>query len=869
MTMTINGVGTGYFGKKNRRTYEAVCEYCHKPGQLEDYDTTYCFVVVFIPLLPLGRRRILAQCPRCTRHRYVSLRRWREIAQKAVDDGTAEVDANPTDLTVATKHLWQWTATGLGEQAELLAGLMEQRFADRCEAQLTLGAWYEQAGKREEMARAFEKALKLDGENIPARRANGVIAIRAGQVDRARQLLSFMEQDRSKCETKLMVTLAEAYQKHQMHEQALEVLHVAAEVRPELTKEKPFRKMVRASEKATLTPITMLPPQKLLTAGRRIALAAVGVAALAMFAVNRYQASHHKVYVANGLDTVVRVLVDGSEKLAVAPHSVAATHFGEGQTRAVVTTDGMEEEVAIAIDGSFPSRLFGSNETHVLNAFGAAPLIHESVPYWPLNKKTLDTGWGRLRIGERFIRLEKVDHVFEDLPAQIDLGTSPVKYRSHLALAPGSGMELVNGVLQSELASAADRAEFAASHLRANPDEKTVLFTYVNLAAEAGMQDRALELLAGRLEDRPLRVEWHRAYQGLAERGDGRTRVAEYYASLLEADPTDSMLLYLIARLEKSSRTAIVLADRAIAADESNPYPWLSRSFHLLCLGEFEEARDAQARAVLLAPEDTDQALLLFRCRFACGEYAALESELRAAMRDKPLDYMAQCQLLGVLAARGEWKLAESAVEDYERAIKKEMPQDEYQIGLLARMYLLELQGRYQAMITSGSALKHPGSFLDFKALLGAGRTAEAAEARSKLPPAYWQGDLLLYLAYSQAGASEQARASLDKALAAMRAGPGDEQIAAGMLANAGEVVVAEAIDLAMEGSSKAILLTALVQRGADRQLLGLAGKLNFSPEFPGALLAEHIKRLGPLESHEEPGPWAPSSAPAVGQDAP
>ena len=37
-------------------------------GNLESYDTRLWFVVVFIPIIPLGRKRIIDKCPSCTRH---------------------------------------------------------------------------------------------------------------------------------------------------------------------------------------------------------------------------------------------------------------------------------------------------------------------------------------------------------------------------------------------------------------------------------------------------------------------------------------------------------------------------------------------------------------------------------------------------------------------------------------------------------------------------------------------------------------------------------------------------------------------------------------------------------------------------------
>src|SRR4051794_23033957 len=68
MPTTYNGIGTHYYGKKNRASRTAACRSCRRIGVLESYDTRLWFVVVFIPVIPLGRKRIIDSCPACSRH---------------------------------------------------------------------------------------------------------------------------------------------------------------------------------------------------------------------------------------------------------------------------------------------------------------------------------------------------------------------------------------------------------------------------------------------------------------------------------------------------------------------------------------------------------------------------------------------------------------------------------------------------------------------------------------------------------------------------------------------------------------------------------------------------------------------------------
>src|SRR5690348_9900907 len=78
MPSTINGIGTWYWGKRNILTRNGSCEFCGSYRQLTSYDTTLYFTVFFIPIVPLGRKRVLNQCPGCSRHRAIPLKKWEQ-----------------------------------------------------------------------------------------------------------------------------------------------------------------------------------------------------------------------------------------------------------------------------------------------------------------------------------------------------------------------------------------------------------------------------------------------------------------------------------------------------------------------------------------------------------------------------------------------------------------------------------------------------------------------------------------------------------------------------------------------------------------------------------------------------------------------
>src|SRR6185295_12640362 len=100
MPSVVNGIGTWYYGKRNVQKYEGVCRACGQAGTLSTHDTILWFVFLMIPLIPLGRKRIIEQCKKCQRHGVMPMKRWNE-AKKRGDDAIAAWKAKPQDTDAA------------------------------------------------------------------------------------------------------------------------------------------------------------------------------------------------------------------------------------------------------------------------------------------------------------------------------------------------------------------------------------------------------------------------------------------------------------------------------------------------------------------------------------------------------------------------------------------------------------------------------------------------------------------------------------------------------------------------------------------------------------------------------------------------
>jgi hypothetical protein len=100
----VNGCGTWYYGKSNVQSYVGVCRACGRQATLTSYDTTLFVVVVLIPIIPLGRKRIIEKCGACSRHLAMPLADYRE-AESRMHQTLEAYRQSPSDAEAAKEFL--------------------------------------------------------------------------------------------------------------------------------------------------------------------------------------------------------------------------------------------------------------------------------------------------------------------------------------------------------------------------------------------------------------------------------------------------------------------------------------------------------------------------------------------------------------------------------------------------------------------------------------------------------------------------------------------------------------------------------------------------------------------------------------------
>src|SRR6267378_141449 len=160
MPSTYNGIGTHYYGETNCERREAECRFCRRTVSLKSYDTRLWFVVLFIPVIPLGRKRIVDFCPACTRHFAVEADKWETAKQLNISGALENFRANPTAEAAIEAH-HQLTNYHQTSQAAEFRGVMAEKFGDNARVQTYLGFVLADLGKQEEAIKYFQRALEL------------------------------------------------------------------------------------------------------------------------------------------------------------------------------------------------------------------------------------------------------------------------------------------------------------------------------------------------------------------------------------------------------------------------------------------------------------------------------------------------------------------------------------------------------------------------------------------------------------------------------------------------------------------------------------------------------------------------------------
>ena len=670
MPSTVNGIGTNYVGKANLERNYGVCEQCHHNGELLTYDTRLWFVVLFIPVIPLGRKKILDYCPKCTAHRILSLDEWQKAGDKALEEVKQEFSQKPNDPDIAIKYHSTLDCWNKHEEAAELAEKLNSKFKQNFDVQMYLGAWYERKGKTKAADTFFEQALNIEPDNPEAKRAVAMGHIENGDIEKAEDLLAHMKEKGEHQDITLLFMLADAYQKKNLHDKALEIFEIICRDFPETArKDKAFRKAVKRSEKMHGGMKSILPPPPFNWA-KAIIPAVVLILAIIIFQTNAYITGHRTLYVVNGLPVNTSIQFPGQSPVKLRPNSKRSITVAEGKLKVIVKTPSGSNTTEINVQDNIWDRFFGDT-VFVFNIDGGAIIMKADCVYTnkPNGKKTGKDRY-QLYILPRFMKFHDIDYCFKAFPKSISMdyeNSEKIKTQlSILKIKPERALANLSGQIKLS-----DLLSYAEAHLLATPSE-ALLDEYYILLLNNNKMSRGLKFLSRRLNKRPININWHRIYQNLAK--NMNKKVIPEYDKLLKQNPKSSALLYLRGRIDPDNLDSIKYYDKAIATDPKNDFPVFAKIYALANMGELNKATRLCKKMTKIFPNSKKIAGYDFYTKFALGNYKQIKAKAESKLKKDPLNWDAFIRLITAETAMNNKNKAKQAVERYKQATRKKYP---------------------------------------------------------------------------------------------------------------------------------------------------------------------------------------------------
>ena len=572
----------------------------------------------------------------------------------------------------------------------------------------------------------------------------------------------------------------------------------------------------------------------------RLALFILGAGTLGWMGVALYRGSNVETALVNGLSTPLAFSLDGTP-YQLRPNSDDTITLAEGaHTLTWTTPDGRKETHTFDIKTPFWPRPL-NRSVAIINPDRTALIYHETTRYFPTDQPMPEGKNDHvLHVGQVSYVFPAADYFFEDFPSTISLPDRRAVSKTRYAHA----RELDYSQRVYTLGDDVDAAHDLALHIgELFPEDEHL----TRLAFERLKPEETETYFALHLNDRPLRLEWHRFYQTHVEYNRPDIDLSTYYRQLAAELPDDGAAAYLAARIEsdRAARRAYLKQ----ASDAARPCAYATNSLAYEALGE---GRFADALTHLRDTEKLGLDSLSFRATqrdvlLANGlhdEALAVTHSLRVK-QPKPfsaptLTYLTLELSLACTRQPGDPQVESAITQPYLASIQQNASPD--QLSLLADQlvavaaYARGDETTYAARLASNESYR-------FAVAITRGDHSAAAAALETLPRANGTSWLLTYLASCDANAAQDAEACYEKALAAF-ANESNEHRAVAARLRAGDANPALICAELLSVEDKTVIATALGHRFPEHraEYHALAAKLNFKPEFPARFLARHLQ---------------------------
>ena len=843
MSFTYNGIGAKYFGMKNLEGYQGTCESCGKNTRLRSYDTFKAISVLFIPIIPLGEKKIIDDCSICGRHKVVSVKKWEKIKTESVNLAYDNWIQQPDNIETVNELLNTILYFRDEEKLNSISDQIYSRYSNNAGVMNYLGnifMSFKQLSKAEE---AYRKALQVD-DNEEARENLAEVLMKNSKPDDAKQLIWHIVTKKIMEKIYYIFLLIESYQYIGEHMKALRTIEDCENEMPEIkddnrlsyyrkTSERNYHKnnsikgnlitydnVLQRKKKSSFLIPKLIGPSLLLLAFLFYLYTAFNIGA------------SREVYLVNGLDKTYTIVINGEENV-LEPLREKLVKLSEGTLDVeFLDLDAPEDSFEIEMNTPFWSRPF-NNHIFIINPDKSAAFLWEKTEYTTDAYGNDETEF-TIYTGEYFYELRKVDYLFEEFPDTITMEEGTITKTGLIQLDDDfeTDIEFLYNFLDE--IGEDEAVSYIEKKLYYNPDDYLFLEAYSYYTT----YNKLIEYCKSKLSERPVLVNLHRLYQDQIELYEPSYDLEGEYAAYLENDEDNNNLQYLLSRVIKDKKMGNTLLEESIKSDNPCPFGYYGLACNNLYEGNFEEAISYSKKAFEYNPDSLEFSWIYEESLLANKEYDVLLSQNNHEQKLSSQNGVYVEEEIYYRMAKGDIDGANKAIKSYLSRIenldsKTKLDWERYLNGIIG--YCTYDNSTYI------SGIKGLGSpVLDYETafLYKDYNKAEKIIFDNYLDISYF---LLLYLSEAD---SEKAKDYLNTAIDIYKEGDKHDILLADYLSESKEWGIEEVKAIQIDPYYKRIIVLALAKTKPKlkEELFDLAGKLNYNLSFPHNTIEEIIE---------------------------
>jgi hypothetical protein len=578
-------------------------------------------------------------------------------------------------------------------------------------------------------------------------------------------------------------------------------------------------------------------PNRTLQLAAVLVVPAIILIGLIAYLVAAFSAKPSEVYLVSGLAKPYEVLLNG-QQYSLRGGSRKKVDINYGAITMEAVPGGLPIATAfMEVTQPFLIRPF-SGPAVVINPDRSALLVWSRIEYTD-RESSDDSNEFAVHMGESIYVFNDIDYMFSDFPDEIDLpsGKSSVFKQGVEHYSEYSPIDILG--IDHESFTEEDASSFLTNILDLEPRREEVL-PYLNyyLAPEG-----TIAFLEGKLERRPVLIEWHRLYQNTVQQIRPEVDIVARYREHLLAEPHNSALAYLLGRLLSDPAEAQRYHLQAIAGPEPCAHAFNALAHMEMNRGNFEAAMKFEQEALRIRPGYSFFTPVEEQILLALGDIEALAERNRATLNDYPLDEYTIADSVRYLSIQGRASDAEAVIDAFLDELAQSGEDNNDDDYLTSTRYYLESAkaegaGDRDAYVSAIDELE--GADWSFQSAVLNGNLHEASKllGGEDLAGDYFN-HLLLYVSASRKGEAALAQEALIAATRILSEGDRDERNLSIWLNSDQPLSIAEAVQLSAMPPRKRVLLAALgtAHPESRKALFTAASKMNYSTVFPKMVL--------------------------------